>query len=91
MNAQIIMSQLSISDVKSTLQLLILLGIKAIKICYFRSNLGEDFSYVLLILIVGPAGVKSNLEKSGNIMYLLLLATALGLSLMIEDKYEVGW
>ena len=24
-------------------------------------------------------------------MYLLLLATALGLSLMIEDKYQVGW
>lgn len=55
------------------------------------SNLGKDFSQVLLILIAGPVGVKSNLEKSGNIMHLLLPATALGLSLVIEDKYQGSW
>jgi len=40
---------------------------------------GVDFLCVFLMLIASPALVKSNLEKSGDIMHLLLPAPALGL------------
>ena len=58
---------------------MILLGIKAFKICYFMGKFGVDFLCVFLMLIASPALVKSNLEKSGDIMHLLLPAPALGL------------
>ncbi|TMM43105.1 phosphatase PAP2 family protein [Colwellia ponticola] len=34
---------------------------------------------------------KSSLEKSGDIMHLLLPASALGASLMVEDDYQGSW
>jgi len=40
---------------------------------------GADFFMCILMLIASPALAKSNLEKSGDIMHLLLPATALGL------------
>lgn len=46
------------------------------------------------MLLAGPVLAKSNLEKSGDIMHLLLPATALGMSLVIEDnenKYQGSW
>jgi membrane-associated phospholipid phosphatase len=46
------------------------------------------------MIFVGSVSAKSNLEKSGDIMHLLLPATALGLTLVIEDnedKYQGSW
>jgi membrane-associated phospholipid phosphatase len=43
------------------------------------------------MLFVGPVLAKSNLEKSGDIMHLLLPATAFAASLVIEDNYQGSW
>jgi hypothetical protein len=46
------------------------------------------------MIFVGSVSAKSNLEKSGDIMHFLLPATALGLTLVIEDnedKYQGSW
>lgn len=54
----------------------------------------KTFLCVFLMLLVGPVLAKSNLEKSGDILHMLLPATALGMSLVIEDnenKYQGSW
>ncbi|ALO36570.1 phosphoesterase [Colwellia sp. MT41] len=51
----------------------------------------KTFLLLLLFLIVGPVLAKSNLEKSGDIIHLLLPATALTASLVIEDNYQGSW
>jgi membrane-associated phospholipid phosphatase len=43
------------------------------------------------MMFVGSVSAKSNLEKTGDIMHLLLPATALGMTLVIEDKYQGSW
>jgi len=48
-------------------------------------------SFVFLLLVASPALAKSTLEKSGDIMHILLPATALGASLVIEDDYQGSW
>ncbi|KGJ91434.1 phosphatase PAP2 family protein [Colwellia psychrerythraea] len=51
----------------------------------------KTFSFILLLLAAGPVFAKSSLEKSGDIMHLLLPATALGATLLVEDDYEGSW
>lgn len=45
----------------------------------------------LLLLVSGTVSAKSNLEKSGDILHLLIPAAALGTSLVYEDGYEGSW
>ena len=46
---------------------------------------------ILLFITANPTLAKSNLEKSGDIIHLLLPATALGATLFIEDDYTGSW
>lgn len=48
-------------------------------------------SFLFLLLAAAPVLAKSSLEKSGDIMHLLLPATALGATLVIEDDYQGSW
>lgn len=51
----------------------------------------KTFSLLLLLLIASPVLAKSNLEKSGDIIHLILPAAALGATLIIEDDYQGSW
>jgi len=51
----------------------------------------KTLSFIFFLLVAVPALAKSSLEKSGDIMHLLLPATALGATLVIEDDYEGSW
>ncbi len=42
-------------------------------------------------MLTGPVLAKSTLEKSGDIIHLLLPATALAATLIIEDDFQGGW
>jgi membrane-associated phospholipid phosphatase len=46
---------------------------------------------LFLTLISVPALAKSSLEKSGDIIHLLLPAAAFGATLVIEDDYQGSW
>ena len=46
---------------------------------------------LLLPLITVPALAKSSLEKSGDIVHLLLPAAAFGATLVIEDDFQGSW
>ena len=46
---------------------------------------------LVLLFAVSPVLAKSNLEKTGDIMHLLLPASAFGATLMIEDNYQGSW
>ena len=48
-------------------------------------------SFLFLLLAAAPVLAKSSLEKSGDIIHLLLPATALGATLVIEDDYQGSW
>ncbi|RTR39871.1 phosphatase PAP2 family protein [Shewanella canadensis] len=45
----------------------------------------------ILLLMCGPAMAKSNLEKSGDILHLLLPAATFGATLVYEDDFEGSW
>jgi membrane-associated phospholipid phosphatase len=47
--------------------------------------------FICLLLNAAPALAKSNIEKSGDIIYLLLPAAAFGSTLVIEDDYQGSW
>jgi membrane-associated phospholipid phosphatase len=51
------------------------------------------FTFLLLFfsLSTAPTYAKSSLEKSGDIIHLLLPATALSATLIIENDYEGSW
>lgn len=51
----------------------------------------KKFSFIFLLLVAAPVLAKSNLEKSGDIIHLLLPVTALGATLIIEDDYQGSW
>mgnify|MGYP002207557540 FL=1 len=51
----------------------------------------KTLSFIFLLLVTVPVFAKSSLEKSGDIMHLLLPAAALGATLVIEDDYEGSW
>ncbi len=51
----------------------------------------KTFSLLLFLLLAGPVLAKSNLEKSGDIIHLLLPAAALSATLIIEDNYQGSW
>ncbi|PKH88680.1 phosphatase PAP2 family protein [Colwellia sp. Bg11-28] len=51
----------------------------------------KTLSFIFLLLVAVPVLAKSSLEKSGDIIHLLLPATALGATLVIEDDYEGSW
>ena len=55
--------------------------------------LKRSFTFLLLFfsLSAPPTYAKSSLEKSGDIIHLLLPATALSTTLFIEDDYEGSW
>jgi len=46
---------------------------------------------LFLVLFTLPTFAKSNLEKSGDILHLLLPASAFGATLIIEDNYQGSW
>lgn len=46
---------------------------------------------LLLFLVINPAAAKSNLEKSGDIVHLLIPASAFGATLIVEDNYQGSW
>ncbi len=48
-------------------------------------------SFLFLLLAAAPVLAKSSLKKSGDIIHLLLPATALGATLVIEDDYQGSW
>ena len=48
-------------------------------------------SFLFLLLAAAPVLAKSSLKKSGDITHLLLPATALGATLVIEDDYQGSW
>lgn len=51
----------------------------------------KSLFYLLLILFTTPALGKSSLEKSGDILHILLPATAFVSTLTIEDDYQGSW
>lgn len=51
----------------------------------------KTLSFIFLLLFTVPVLAKSSLEKSGDIIHLLLPAAALGATLVIEDDYQGSW
>jgi len=51
----------------------------------------KTLSFIFLLLVAVPVLAKSSLEKSGDIIHLLIPATALGATLVIEDDYQGSW
>ena len=51
----------------------------------------KRLSFIFLLLVTVPVLAKSSLEKSGDILHLLLPVTALSASLVIEDDYQGSW
>ncbi len=51
----------------------------------------KTLSFIFLLLVAVPVFAKSSLEKSGDIIHLLLPTAALGATLVIEDDYEGSW
>lgn len=47
--------------------------------------------FLLLLLFISQTQAKSSLEKSGDILHLLLPATAFGATLVVEDNYQGTW
>ena len=68
-----------------------MIGIKAIIYCYEKSLPVKSLYFLLLILVVTPVMAKSSLEKSGDIVHLLLPGSAFVSTLVIEDNYQGTW
>ena len=51
----------------------------------------KAFLFICLLVVADPVLAKSNLEKSGDIIHLLLPAAALGATLVFEDDYQGSW
>ncbi len=72
------------------MQFATLLGIKT-PIFIIWGYLMKAAVFLFLLIIALPAWSKSSLEKSGDIIHLLLPATAFGATLVIEDDYQGSW
>lgn len=51
----------------------------------------KAFIFLYFLLISTTTFAKSSLEKSGDILHLLLPATAFGATLVVEDDYQGSW